>query len=575
MAAKLKIAFVSAEVRPFAATGGLGDVAASLPKELRRMGHDVRLIMPNYAMVEGQGYGLEEAPGLGNTIPVPNLGDIYVKIAKLPESDVPVYFLESVGQDLYSRTKARDQLYGWPDDARRFTLLCRGTLELLNVIGWKPDVIHCNDWHAGLIPAYLDSVYKYDFLNTSTVYTTHNLLYSGPGGLSTRSLREAGLGLELIPVLHPHEYWGHFNFAKGALAVADVVTTVSPTYAEEILQPESAELPYEVRITEGSKVLNHRCRIPNGVGFYEMLRQRRQVKPFMGILNGIDTDYWNPRTDARLELPTLRGLARSLPQPVSVEALPLEALGFSTEDSDERIAQRKALNKRRLQQLCGLEENEKALLIGRVARIGDQKDFLLMVEEARALQNLCGATCQFVILGGASAQDVAGQWYKREFTRLDREQSQCVCYINGRWERWLGKPLPADADFEFEHLIYAGCDAFLIPSLYEPCGLTQMVSFRYGAAPIVRQTGGLADTVRDLREGLVTQPGGCVSTGFVFAEPSPAALIDAVQRAAEAFRQPALWRQIVRSGMQADFSWGRSAQRYVEAYQRAIEVKKR
>ena len=203
MATELKIAFVSAEVRPFAATGGLGDVAASLPKELRRLGHDVRLIMPNYAMVEGQGYGLEESPGLGRAIPVPNLGEIYVKIAKLPESDVPVYFLESVGQDLYSRTKARDQLYGWPDDARRFILLCRGTLELLNVIGWKPDVIHCNDWHAGLIPAYVDSVYKYDFLNTSTVYTTHNLLYSGPGGLSTRTLREAGLGLGVDPGLAP------------------------------------------------------------------------------------------------------------------------------------------------------------------------------------------------------------------------------------------------------------------------------------------------------------------------------------------------------------------------------------
>ena len=381
--------------------------------------------------------------------------------------------------------------------------------------------------------------------------------------------------MELIPVLHPHEYWGHFNFAKGALAVADVVTTVSPTYAEEILQPESAELPYEVRITEGSKVLGHRCRIPNGVGFYEMLRQRRQVKPFMGILNGIDTDYWNPRADARLELPTLRGLARSLPQPVNIEALPLEALSFSVEDGDARIAERKALNKRRLQQLCGLKEDAEAFLIGRVARIGDQKDFLLMVEEAKALQSLCGAACQFVILGGASAQDIAGQWYKREFSRLDRERPECVCYVNGRWERWLGKTLPADADFEFEHLIYAGCDAFLIPSLYEPCGLTQMVSFRYGTVPIVRQTGGLADTVRDLRAGLIAQPGGSVSSGFSFAEPSPAALIDAVQRAAEAFRQRDLWRQLVRGGMQADFSWGRSAQLYVEAYRRAIEVKKR
>ena len=272
MNSECKIAFVSSEVRPFAATGGLGDVAAALPKELRRLGHDVRLIMPGYAMIEEQGYPLEELPGLGDSIQVPNIGRIYVKTLALPGSDAPVYFIQDLDSDYYTRSRDRSQLYGWPDDARRFILLCRGALELFNAIGWKPDVIHCNDWQAGLIPAYLDSVYKYDFLHTATLYTTHNLLYSGPEGLSTRTLREAGLGLELTPVLHPHEFYGHFNFAKGALVLADVVNTVSPTYAEEILQPESDPLPYAVRITEGSAELEQRCRIPNGVGFYQVLR---------------------------------------------------------------------------------------------------------------------------------------------------------------------------------------------------------------------------------------------------------------------------------------------------------------
>ncbi len=572
MASELKIAFVSSEVRPFAATGGLGDVASSLPKELRKMGHDVRLIMPCYALVESQGYELEELPGLGQAISVPNIGEIYVKATRLPGSDVPVYFLEAIGRDYYSRTQRRDQLYGWPDDARRFILLCRGTLELLKVIGWKPDVIHCNDWHAGLIPAYLDSVYKYDFLNTATLYTTHNILYSGPGGLSTRTLREAGLGLELIPMLHPHEYYGYFNFAKGALTVADVVTTVSPTYAEEVLQPESEALPYEVRITEGSKVLSHRCRIPNGVGFYQVLRRRRQTKPFLGILNGIDVDYWNPRSDACLELPALRPWAKTLPQPAHIEALPLTALNYSAEDSDEQIAQRKAISKRRLQQLCDLEPDEKTLLIGRVARIGDQKDYLMIAEGAKALQALGSMGCQLVILGSASSQDIAGQWYRREYARFDREHPQRICFINSRWERWTGKPLPADADFEFEHLIYTGSDAFLIPSLYEPCGLTQMVSFRYGTVPIVRCTGGLADTVRDVAEPVHPVKGG----GFVFSEPSPDALIEAVRRAIEAYQnQPIAWRQLIRDGMSKDFSWGPSTRKYADAYHQAIQVKRR
>lgn len=568
MESKLKIAFVTSEVRPFAATGGLGDVAASLPRELHKMGHDVRVIMPGYAMVEEQGHTLEELPGLGGPIPLPNLGSIYVKSATLPKSDVPVYFIDAVDRDYFSRTHDRSQLYGWPDDARRFIVLCRGALELFNAIGWKPEVIHCNDWQAGLIPAYLDSVYKYDFLNTATLYTTHNLLFSGPAGLSTRTLREAGLGLELTPVLHPHEFYGHFNFAKGALILADVVNTVSPTYATELLQPESEPLPYEVRIVEGSSIISHRCRIPNGVGFYEVLRHRG--KPFLGILNGIDVDYWDPGADARLALPALRALARSLRTSLPIEPLPLESLLYSAQDPLERIVQRKALHKRRLQQLCGLPEEDGVLLIGRVARIGDQKDYVLMAEGARALRAMLEMPCQLVVLGQASSQDVAGQWYRGEFARLDEEHPDKLCYVNSRWEKWLGRPLPADADFEFEHLLYAGSDAFLIPSLYEPCGLTQMVSFRYGTVPIVRRTGGLADTVRDYAEPSDPAKGG----GFVFDAPSPDALVAAVRRAIEVYRrQRPLWQALIAEGMSRDFSWTASAQKYVEAYHLARQIK--
>ncbi len=572
MGAELDIAFVTSEVRPFAATGGLGDVASALPKALRQQGHQVRLIMPAYAMVADQGYALEEVPGLGLPISVPHLGEIDVKMATLPDSGVQVYLLDVLTHDYYRRTKDRSGLYGWPDDARRFMLLCRGTLELLNALGWKPDVIHCNDWQAGLIPAYLDSVYKYDFLNTATLYTTHNILFSGPDGLSTRTLRESGLGLELVPVIHPHEYYGHFNFAKGALSLADVVNTVSPTYAQEILQPESEPLPYIVRIAEGSQIVEHSCRIPNGVGFCSVLRHRQNYRPFLGILNGIDVDYWNPQTDGCLEMRTLAAQARGMSKPIEVEPLPLEQLAFGPDLPDETLWQRKALNKQRLQQMCGLDVDASALLIGRVARIGDQKDYLLMAEGAKALHGILDMGCQVVVLGRASAQDVAGQWYRAEYERLDRAYPGQLAFINSRWQRWLGKPLPADADFEFEHLLYASTDAFLMPSVYEPCGLSQMVSMRYGSLPIVRRTGGLADTVRDADAPPDARKGG----GFVFDEPSPESLVEAVRRAREVLvGQPARWLALVREGMGRDFSWGPSAREYADAYRLAMEVKRR
>lgn len=570
MVSPLDIAFVSSEVRPFAATGGLGDVASALPKALLELGHNARLVMPGYAMIEGEGYALQDVPALKGPITVPGIGRFSCKKAVLPDTKVPVYFLQDVDQDYFRRTGDRSQLYGWPDDARRFIALCRGTLELLQHLAWKPDVIHCNDWQAGLIPAYLDSLYKYDFLNTATLYTTHNLLYSGPGGLGEDALQETGLGSELVSELHPHAFYGQFNFAQGALTVADVVNTVSPTYAHEVLQPESSDLANPVHIPQDSDTIEHTVRIPNGVGFYRVLRQRTENRPFLGILNGIDVDYWNPETDPLLELPHLIGLAGSLSQPIEVQALPLDALNYAASDSRSHLIARKRLNKTRLQQLCGLEPDETKLLIGRVARIGDQKDYLLMTQKAKALRALLDAGAQLVVLGRAAAQDVAGQWYKQEYARLDQAYPDQICFINERWARWLGRSLPSEADFEFEHLIYTGSDAFLLPSLYEPCGLSQMVSFRYGTLPIVRRTGGLADTVRDVSEPQDPVKGG----GFVFDAPEPDALIAAICHANTLYTEDQeMWIDLVEEGMSKDFSWGASAARYAEAYRLAIEIK--
>ncbi len=578
--AVLKIAFVSAEVRPFAATGGLGDVAGALPKELKKLGHDVRVIMPNYAMIEEQGYKLEEVPGLGAALEMPHLGSIYVKTTNLPDSDVPVYFIEPVDKDYYSRTRDKGAIYGWPDDARRFIVLCRGTLEFLNAIAWKPDVIHCNDWHAGLIPAYLDSVYKYDFLSTATLYTTHNIVYSGPDGLRTRALRQTGLGLELIPSVHPHELFGKFNFGKGALVLADVANTVSPTYARELeLSAQILDFP-PLEVLDGARAIQHRLMIPNGLGFDGVIRRRKQEKPFIGILNGIDYDYWNPATDSRLSLRALCSFIKAnqaqLPPRLSeIEPLLLDSVSYDLEDGPEIIVERKALHKRRLQQLCGLEENEQALLIGRIGRISDQKDGLLMVENARALREILALDVQLVVLGRAAEGDPVGQHYRKQFTILDEGRPSQCCFLNARYRRWLDEDeswnLPTEGDYDLEHLIYAASDVFLLPSLYEPCGLTQMVSFRYGTVPIVHHVGGLADTVSDYDEPPMQGKG----RGFVFTRPTAEALVEAVQRAWRAYQNKTDWPELIGEGMRQDFSWKTSTQKYVTAYWQAVNIRRK
>jgi starch synthase len=578
--AVLQIAFVSAEVRPLAATGGLGDVASALPKELKKLGHDVRVIMPNYAMIEAQGYKLEEVPGLGDALEVPHVGSIYVKTTNLPDSEVPVYFIEPVDKDYYSRTRDKGTIYGWPDDARRFILLCRGTLEFLNAIAWRPDVIHCNDWHAGLIPAYLDSIYKYDFLSTASLYTTHNIVYSGPGGLRTRTLRQTGLGRELIPTIHPHEFFGKFNFGKGALVLADVANTVSPTYARELELPaQTLDLP-PLEILDGSGVMQHRLLIPNGLGFDGVIRHRKEEKPFIGILNGIDYDYWNPETDSRLSLRALLSFIKAdaehlPPRLAEVKPLPFDSLRYAVEDEVATIIERKALHKRRLQQLCGLEENEKALLIGRIGRVSDQKDGLLMVGNAQALREMLALDVQVVVLGRATEGDPVGQYYRRQFTILDEGKPSQFCFLNARYRRWLDRDeswnLPAEVDYDLEHLIYAASDVFLLPSLYEPCGLTQMISFRYGTVPIVHHVGGLADSVIDYDEPPTQGKG----RGFVFTEPTPEALVAAVERALGAYQSKTDWSTLIREGMQQDFSWKASAQRYVTAYWQAVNIRRK
>lgn len=610
---RLRVALVSPEVRPFATTGGLGDVAAFLALELKKLGHDIRLVMPDYAMIEEQGYTLEKLPSQSGPPEVPPFGPLSFKTTHLAEFGsnsgvrVPVYFVAADGLDYYSRVHRRDQLYGWPDDAGRFVLFCRGALELFKAIGWRPDVIHCNDWQTGLIPAYLDTLYKQDFPETATMYTIHNVVFSGPAEAFAATLSQAGLAGEL-PHPHTYRFWGNFNFAKGAMLLANVVNTVSPTYSREILCTEE-ELrdrdgqPYQVQVSmetpEGAMSFAHRLKIYNGVGFEDILRQRdrecswEQLPSYLGILNGIDYDFWNPKTDGRLEARNLlqaiasadwsgadedrlagRGLlpmSRSLKEQAGAEKAQLDDLAFSAEEGIEAFLQRKRRSKRRLQWLCGLEQRDDLLLVGHIGRIGDQKDGLLMVQEQEALRRILGLDLQMVALGRASQKDPAGVRYRQEFVRLDHEARRSkagrFCFVNERYRDLLGRDLGEEEDYDVEHLIYAGSDAFLLPSLYEPCGLSQMIGFRYGTLPIVSKTGGLADTVRHWNEETSDNKG----PGFVFCELSPQRLAQAVEEATALYRNDqALWGRLILEGLSKDFSWGRPAREYVQVYRRAI-----
>lgn len=482
----LKILFAASEAQPLIKTGGLADVAGSLPPALTHFGHDVRVVLPAYPKAIEQAIPLEPV----STIKVAGF-DIEARVlqGKLQEG-VTLYLVEV--PDMFDRTgnpyvdaKGND----WPDNPERFAVFCRAVvaiaLDQAN-LGWKPDIVHCNDWQTGLVPPLLAAEWN----RPATMFTIHNMAYQG---VFDRSTFEQLHLPDNLWSMEGMEFHGNFSFLKGGIAFADWVTTVSPTYAEEILTPEF------------------------GYGLDGLLRHRQEH--LTGVLNGIDYDVWNPASDP------------AIPQPF-----------------DENTFKLKAINKQKLQQELGLPVDAKALLIGNIGRLVEQKGVDLILNVLPGLMHK--ERVQIAILGSGDPE------LEKEIRHIaERHTNKVAVYIG--------------YDENLAHRIEAASDCFLMPSRFEPCGLNQLYSLRYGAIPIVNRTGGLADTVvdatpRNLLEGK--------ATGFVFDRPEAPALWDCLERVLEFRKKPSIWwEKLATTGMNMDFSWDNSAEHYQELYRQAID----
>jgi len=452
----VKILFVSAEVAPYAKVGGLGDVAASLPKALAALGHDVRVLTPDHG-----GRQKRERRGKRVAMKVPAFGRNEPLTVIERAGPAHVYLLAN------NHYFGRDAVYGEADDLYRYHFFCLAVQTLLRQWNWVPDVVHCNDWHTALLPFGLRNLAWGEpaFRHTASVYTIHNLAYRGPDDLT--------------------------DIMGQGIYYADAVNTVSPTYAREIATWEQ------------------------GHGLDPLLRLRGDH--LYGILNGLDLEVFDPEHDAAL------------------------AANFSA-----ATVRRKAQNKAALQRKFGLTTDAARPVVGVVSRIDHQKgtDVLADVLQ-RGVQEL---NLQFAIIGSGDAG-------------LEEQLKLAAAPL----KRSVGllKGYHPDA----ASLVYGGSDLFLIPSRSEPCGLGQLIAMRYGTVPVVRRTGGLADTVTDVdaapREG----------TGFVFEAHSADACFEALERAVAAYGKPELWDGLRRRVMQVDHSWTRSAEEYVAMYQRVLAEK--
>ncbi len=480
----LKICLVSAEVAPFAKTGGLADVSAALARHLHKKRHDVRLFMPLYRKVKGQ-VELEPVPELQD-VPM-RMGErtywFSISTGKLPRSTQKVWFVRC--PELFDREGIYTQD---ADEALRFALLSRAALETCQWTQWAPDIVHCNDWHTALMPLYLRTVYAWDklFARTRTVLTIHNIGYQGVTGADR--LKDLALENERRFLYQEDLNEGRVNFLKTGLLYAHALTTVSKTYAREIQGDE------------------------HGMGLQGLLRQRSDS--LFGIVNGIDGEEWNPRKD--LLIPA----------------------AFHARDLRGKEACKQALCER-----FGLAFDVRAPLFGIVSRLTVQKGLELLPDILPVL--LRREDMRLVVLGSGDER------YESYF-------------------KWLAGAFPKKVAFQagfdnaLAHQIEAGSDLFLMPSRYEPCGLNQMYSLRYGSVPIVRRTGGLADTVQPWDGANGT------GTGFLFDEFKPEALQDAIQRALEVWRHEGAWARLVQNGMAQDFSWERQVDEYIALYTRLV-----
>lgn len=482
----MKIAFFSFEVYPLAKVGGLADVVGSLPKFLKKEGEEVTIIMPMHKIVEKniEKLGLNVEKVLDAFRPpflrTEQMAEIY-KTA-LPNTDIPIYLVKN---DYYF---SNEQIYSSPDSGEQSIFFCVAALETLKKLGTKVDIIHSHDWQTALIPVYLKNNYRNDefFKDTASIFTIHNLGYQGV--FDRKYLGFAGLPDYLFNI-DALEFYGQLNFLKGGIIFSDMVTTVSPTYSEEICSEEYGEKLQDVLRIRGDSLV--------------------------GILNGIDYNEYNPATDKRIKY-----------------------------NYDLNNLENKYLNKIELQKELGLEENKEKPLLGFIGRLVDQKGLDLLSE---IVDYLIMYDTQFVLLGTGDPK------YEKIFEQLN--------------ERYTSKAaVKITFDINLAQRIYAGCDIFLMPSRYEPCGLGQMYSLRYGTIPVVRYTGGLADTVFEY------DPDKMEGNGFGFKDYRGADFLMACSRAIFYFKNKKdHWKRIIKNAMETDVSWDRSAKEYIKVYEEALK----
>lgn len=476
----MKLLFAATECAPFFKSGGLGDVLGALPKELAKKGHDVRVVLPYFVQLMPEKFKKDLEDVVQFTVRV-GWREEFCGIKKLTKDNVTYYFIDSL------KYFDRGSLYDYDDDAERFAFFQLAAIEMLEIIDFIPDIFHVNDWQTAVIPVLLKDKYqwKQELRDIRTVLTIHNLMFQGIYDQVVLS-DLFGIGYDAF---HEHglKYYNNVNFLKGGLYYSDLVTTVSPTYANEIQTPEF------------------------GMGLHEDM-QKISYK-LVGLLNGIDYDQYDPEID------------KTIPATFSIDDL-----------------KGKKINKAALQKRVGLPENPDIALMGIVTRLDEQKGIQLIIDSLDELMTY--REVQIVLLGTGK------HYYEEAFKHFNAKYSDNFKGI-------------IDFDVSLAQLIYAGCDAFLMPSAFEPCGLSQMNSMRYGTLPIVHETGGLADTVIPYHH--VTGEG----TGFSFYDFNDYTLRSAIDHALTIYYDyPDQWKQLIKQAMEEDNSWEKAADAYVEQYKR-------
>ncbi|MBU2579328.1 glycogen synthase [Patescibacteria group bacterium] len=484
---KLRILFVAAEVAPFIKVGGLGEVMHSLPNALRALGHDARVFLPKYATIDTQKFPLRpEVQGIKSLTDDSDPHDLLVSnVLRYEENGQTIaYFLENM--EYYEK---RANVYGYVDDTTRWVLLSKGVLEFIKVSKWKPDIIVASDWQTGFVPNLLRTDYKNDpvLSKIKVIFCIHNLQFQGLFDHHFVSEMDYDAGRAPIPAFFDPNIL-KLNGMRRGIMYADLINTVSPTYAKEILNDEFGEK------------------------LDDLLKERRSS--LFGILNGIDVESFNPQIDSDI------------------------VVKYSVKNLDNRSKNKIALQKR-----FNLALDKNKFIAGIISRMDAQKGFDLIVEISDALMR--NIDFQLIILGTGS------NYYRGFFQDLQKKYPDRIgCHF------FFDNQLPK--------LILAGADTILVPSRFEPCGLVQMEAMRYGAIPIVRKTGGLADSVENYI------PGQDKGTGFIFENYDRYAFLIAFIRASETFRDKKEWIKLMKRAMSKDFSWKKSAEEYTNLFLRAL-----